>query len=282
MAVTAQFFCPDALTPGDGVVLSTQSNGVGIVKKAVAAALADAGIVHGVASQASNAGGAAVIVTADQIGPTLTGLAVGAAGNVRINPATARCERIAGAYSVGDYPVGFVNAQGVLQVKPAIQVPVLSGQSPADKGANLTDADATVTWSLTTAWRVLPAATLTANRTVTLGTSGASAGALLTITRDDVTPYTLAVVNGGPAAGTLFTLAGEVKSAATFYFDGTNWAFRAGSALVAGESAPEAVANLAALDALNATNFADGTEVQLLTKDCPFTLNKTSTATTGD
>jgi len=89
-------------------------------------------------------------------------------------------------------------------------------------GANLTNADATIQVG-GNYWRVLPAATLTANRQLTLGTTNAAAGDVITITRLDAEAFTYAVLNGGPAAGTLVTLPVSVKAFADFYFDGTDW-----------------------------------------------------------
>lgn len=105
------------------------------------------------------------------------------------------------------------------------------GANPVDKGANLSDADTTVTWSSSARWRILPAATLTADRTITLSTSGATAGSLSEITRLDVSAYTLTVVNGGPSAGTLITLPAGVQFFCSCYFDGTNWLLRQAGAL---------------------------------------------------
>lgn len=95
----------------------------------------------------------------------------------------------------------------------------------AAKGADLTDASPTITLSQGT-WRVLPAATLSTGRTVTLGTSGASAGDQITITRLDVTANTYAVVNGGGGAGTLVTFPVSKIGFARCQYDGTNWALR--------------------------------------------------------
>jgi hypothetical protein len=89
-------------------------------------------------------------------------------------------------------------------------------------GANLTNADATL-YASGKRWRILPAATLTANHVATLSTTGAAAGDELTITRLDVTANTYAVVNGGAGAGTLITMPVSVRYFADFYFDGTNW-----------------------------------------------------------
>lgn len=95
----------------------------------------------------------------------------------------------------------------------------------AVKGSDLTDASPTITISQGR-WRVLPAATLSTNRSITLGTSGAVAGDQIDLTRLDVSANTLAVVNGGAGAGTLITFAASKLGCGRFQFDGTNWALR--------------------------------------------------------
>ncbi len=105
------------------------------------------------------------------------------------------------------------------------------GANPVDKAANLADADATITWSSSARWRVLPAGTLTADRTVTLSTSGAAAGSLSEITKLDTSAFTLTVVNGGAGAGTLIVLPAGVQFFCSCYFDGTNWLLRQAGAL---------------------------------------------------
>ncbi len=72
-------------------------------------------------------------------------------------------------------------------------------------------------------WRVLPAGTLSTNSQLTLGTTNAAEGDIITITRLDIGAYTYAVVNGGPAAGTLTTFPVSTKAFGDFYFNGTNW-----------------------------------------------------------
>lgn len=91
-----------------------------------------------------------------------------------------------------------------------------------DKGDDLTDASATIQVG-GKPWRVLPASTLSANRTLTLGTTNARAGYRIRITREDVGAYTYAVANGGPGAGTLVTFPVSSRAYGIFYFDGTNW-----------------------------------------------------------
>lgn len=111
-----------------------------------------------------------------------------------------------------------------IRVDESAQSLVDEGRGPA--GANLTDADANLTIA-GGQWRKLPAATLSAGRTLTLQPTGAAAGDQIEVTRLDATANTLAFVNGGPGAGTLFTMAISKIGWARFQFDGTNWALRA-------------------------------------------------------
>jgi len=91
-----------------------------------------------------------------------------------------------------------------------------------DAGADLGDADATLTVG-GGFWYTLPAATLTANRVVTLDPTNAEAGDPIEVTRLDTTAYTLTVVNGGPASGTLFTMPVSARSFALAYFNGSDF-----------------------------------------------------------
>jgi hypothetical protein len=95
-----------------------------------------------------------------------------------------------------------------------------------DQGDDLTNTDATITVA-GGPWRVLPAATLSANRTNTVDVTGAVEGDTLEFTRLDTTAHTVTWVNGGPAAGTLATMPVSARSRVLFYFNGTNWVHRA-------------------------------------------------------
>ena len=64
---------------------------------------------------------------------------------------------------------------------------------------------------------------LSANATLTLSTTGAVAGDWIAVTRLDVGAWTVALVNGGPAAGTLATMPVSARAYVRAYFDGTNW-----------------------------------------------------------
>jgi hypothetical protein len=61
--------------------------------------------------------------------------------------------------------------------------------------------------------------------TVTLGTTGAKVGDMITISRTDSSAFTLAVANGGGGGGTIVTLDVSKQGFARAYFDGTNWKF---------------------------------------------------------
>lgn len=98
-------------------------------------------------------------------------------------------------------------------------------ETKAAKGTDLTNADATIQISAGR-WRVLPAATLSANRVLTLGTTGAVAGDTFEITRLDTTAFTYAIANGGGGGGTLITFPVSKTACARCRYDGTNWALR--------------------------------------------------------
>lgn len=92
-------------------------------------------------------------------------------------------------------------------------------------GADLTNADATIAVAGGSSY-TLPAATLSANRTITISTTGLGTGEVMQIIRRDLTANTLAIVNGGAGAGTMYTFPGDgVTRAALFIFDGTNVSF---------------------------------------------------------
>lgn len=93
------------------------------------------------------------------------------------------------------------------------------------KGADLTDASPTITLAQGK-WRVMPAATMSAGRTITLDPAGCVAGDQLEVTRLDASANTLAFINGGPGAGTLLTMPVSKVNFAKFQFDGTNWALK--------------------------------------------------------
>ena len=92
-----------------------------------------------------------------------------------------------------------------------------------DQGATLTDASTTVYVS-GDSWRRLPAGTLTASRTLTLGTTNTRAGYDLTISVEGTGAYAYAVANGGTNGGTLGTFSGAGFIHAQF--DGTDWKVR--------------------------------------------------------
>lgn len=89
-------------------------------------------------------------------------------------------------------------------------------------GTALADADASIAVA-DGRKRTIPAATLSASRTITLATTNALAGDIIEITRLDTTANTVAIVNGGPGAGTIATMPVSARSFIACRFDGANW-----------------------------------------------------------
>jgi len=108
-----------------------------------------------------------------------------------------------------------------VKIDPTLARVLVSLSSDAP-GASLTDAAATILVSAGK-WRVLPAATLSAARVLTLGTTGAVAGDIITVTRLDVTANTYTIANGGGGGGNVVVFPVSKQSFADCYFDGTNW-----------------------------------------------------------
>jgi hypothetical protein len=91
-----------------------------------------------------------------------------------------------------------------------------------NSGASLGDASVSIAVSGGRK-RTLPAATLSENREITLATTNAIAGNEIEITRLDVGAFTVAIVNGGPGAGTIATMPVSARSFIACRFDGANW-----------------------------------------------------------
>lgn len=95
-----------------------------------------------------------------------------------------------------------------------------------DRGEDLTNAAATI-YPSGKRWRVLPAATLSANRVLTLGVGSSTVsvveGDWIYITREDVGAYTFTILNGGVGAGNVAVMPVSQRAWCLAYFDGTNW-----------------------------------------------------------
>jgi hypothetical protein len=90
-------------------------------------------------------------------------------------------------------------------------------------GADLTDADENITVG-ENFFRTLPAAVpLNAARDKTLLTTNAESGDMIHVLRIGLGPFTMGIVNGGPSAGTIYTLPAGQSWWAKAYFNGTNW-----------------------------------------------------------
>lgn len=102
-----------------------------------------------------------------------------------------------------------------------------NGGTQPNPGANLTDANATIQPNTDKASEyTLPAATLSTNRSLTIGVTGPPiTDSIVQIVRRDLSANTYTVINGGAGAGTLFTFPGGTVTpqAVTCIFDGANW-----------------------------------------------------------
>jgi hypothetical protein len=99
-----------------------------------------------------------------------------------------------------------------------------------DRGADLTDANVDLAVG-GNGWRVLPAATLSTNRTATLLVDGALEGDTIEITRLDQTANTYTLANDGTGGGNVFVLPASQRWWCVAYFDGTDWIPRAAGQL---------------------------------------------------
>ena len=112
-------------------------------------------------------------------------------------------------------------AQGGTGTTTAVLVAETLGSEIPTAGSNLGDTSPTLTIA-GGAQYVLPGATLTANRTVTLGTGGSPiTGEEIAILRRDATAFTLLVQDDASTA--LITLPASTRFAAYFRYSGTHW-----------------------------------------------------------
>lgn len=102
---------------------------------------------------------------------------------------------------------------------------VLADEVYAVTGAALTDTATQTVQRLGKITRYLMPAVFSQNSTVTLGTTGALAGDVIKILSPGTTAHTLAVSNGGGAAGTLDTIGSAHTGYVQAQFDGTNWIY---------------------------------------------------------
>jgi len=90
------------------------------------------------------------------------------------------------------------------------------------QGTDLTDADQSLTVG-ENFFRVLPAASpLTAAREKTLSTVNAEAGDIIHVLRLGLGAFTMDIVNGGPGAGTLFSLPASQSRWAQYHYKKKN------------------------------------------------------------
>lgn len=109
----------EAVAAGDVVCLASSLIVAPYVTKATALALSKAKSITGVVVYPTLPGGNVLVAVGGVLPPAITGLAANAAGFVKVNTTTARCEMAAG-YMAGDYGVGSVDGNGFLQVIPGV------------------------------------------------------------------------------------------------------------------------------------------------------------------
>lgn len=92
-----------------------------VVTRALAGPMATSGLVAGIMLTAGAPGSMVPIATSGIIGPSITGLAPGSSGNVKVNTSTARCQ--VGALTSGSFPVGHVDSVGNLSIARGLSIP---------------------------------------------------------------------------------------------------------------------------------------------------------------
>jgi len=92
-----------------------------LVTRALASPMATSGLVAGIMLTAGAPGTLIPIATSGIIGPSITGLASGSSGNVKLNTSTARCQL--GALSSGSFPIGHVDSVGNLSIARGLSIP---------------------------------------------------------------------------------------------------------------------------------------------------------------
>lgn len=105
------------------------------------------------------------------------------------------------------------------------QAPVWNGSGFSLIGIEsyeLSDADETVDSSQGS--RFVLAVALTGNIEITLDPSSYEEGEIVYIERQSADAFTVAIVNGGPGGGTLYTMPASKRRSVAVRFDGTNFA----------------------------------------------------------
>lgn len=91
-----------------------------------------------------------------------------------------------------------------------------------DRGEDLGDEDATLTIA-GKRLRIIPPSTLSADRVLTLSTTGAVAGDQIRVTRNDASAPTVTIANGGEGGGNVALMPASERSWCVARFDGVDW-----------------------------------------------------------
>lgn len=94
------------------------------------------------------------------------------------------------------------------------------------RGDDLVDGNQTIDVS-GNRWRVIPAATITGNSTVTIDDAGAVEGDEIFITRNGTEAFTVTIANGGAGGGNIAVCPAGSRAWVIAAFDGTNFVHKA-------------------------------------------------------
>ncbi len=163
-------------------------------------------------------------------------VATGPAGTA--NPSLEFMQTSTKPVTLGTTAITFALAAGIVTATDGLLLTgsVLTSLNAATYGTALGDDAAAILLSAG-AQRVLPAATLTANRSKALSMTGATAKKQITILRLDQSANTLTITDAGPGTPTLCVFPAGWMGSATFQSDGTNWFLKSIGSLAQAASA---------------------------------------------
>ena len=209
-----------AITPSGATNKLVRYDAKGLVVSGVDANAAGVGL----GNVTNDAQTKAVVVpnTAPAAGQVL----VGNAGGTAYAPKTLSGMVTITEEGVATVPNATAEAAGAMSAALYTATKALTDTEPAAlEGTALTDADSTIQPFSDAVSQYQDRATLTQNRTTTLGTTSAVAGMLVRIVRAAGLANTRAIANGGTGGGTLFTFSASAAKAieATFFYNGAYW-----------------------------------------------------------
>lgn len=186
-----------AASAGQAVCLAGGTDGQ--VTLCTTSSIATAFVAVGIVVSAASPGGKVFVAHSGLLPPSITGLAAGAAGYVRVNLTTSKLERVA-SLSGGDIAVGVVDSAGWMLISPISSTGGGGGGSAVGEFTQAM-ADTNQTVSPTNAANAIITTTgvLTADRTLTLPVPANAAANTFRVIRNQCTGANLVVSVGvGP------------------------------------------------------------------------------------